>query len=61
MAEAGYAHIYPTQLIYSWIFDYLTQLEFIPNCYSICLSMDIHTLPKLIFYKITKYAQKLLK
>ena len=53
----GRVYSYPTQLIYLWIFNYLTQLVSIPNCYPVCLPMDIHTLPKPNFYKITKYAQ----
>ena len=57
----GRVYPYPTQLIYLWIPNYLIQLVSIPNCYPACLPMDIHTLPKPKFYKITKYAQKLLK
>ena len=47
-----------TQLPYP---NYLTQLVSISNCYPVCLPMDIHTLPKPNFYKITKYTQKPLK
>ena len=57
----GSVYPYPAQLIYPWIPDYLTLLASILNCYPVCLSMDIHTLPKPNFYKITKYAQKPLK
>ena len=36
-------------------------LIFIPNCYPIYLTMNIHTLSKPDFYKIIKYVQKPLK
>ena len=57
----GRVYPYPTQLIFPWIPDYLTQLVLIPNCYPICLPMDFHTQPKPDFYKITKYTQQPLK
>ena len=54
----GRVYPYPTKLIYPWILNYFTQLVSIPNCYTVCLHMDIHTLTKPNFYKIIKYAQK---
>ena len=38
-----YSWPYPIQLIYPCILDYFTQLVPIPNCYPVCLSMDIQT------------------
>ena len=37
--------------------------QLLPSLFThpVCLPMDIHTLPKPDFYKITKYAQKPLK